>query len=117
LKSQQNLAVAARVASTIKDEIVKEIILDGRKIDTEEELHQFFKKEFDFPDYYGMNLNAFWDCLSEGFEEPTKVIWTNVGDSKKKFGINFVNDIINLFKKGKEFMKDDPIKFDYEIKD
>lgn len=28
------------------------------------DLHQRFKEALDFPDYYGMNLDAFWDCIS-----------------------------------------------------
>jgi len=94
---------------------MNKIILDGKKFNTERELHQFFKKQLDFPDYYGMNLNAFWDCLSEGFEEPTKIIWINVEDSKKNLGVNFVKDVIDLLEKGKNFLKDEVVKFDYKI--
>ena len=76
---------------------MKEIILDGKKINTKEELHKFFKNELDFPNYYGMNLNAFWDCLTEGFEKPTKIIWINIEDSKKKLGEDFVSAVLDLF--------------------
>ena len=27
------------------------------------ELHKVLKETFDFPDYYGANLDALWDCL------------------------------------------------------
>lgn len=27
------------------------------------ELHKVLKETFDFPDYYGENLDALWDCL------------------------------------------------------
>ena len=27
------------------------------------ELHDVLKKAFGFPDYYGKNLDALWDCL------------------------------------------------------
>lgn len=29
------------------------------------QIHQILKREFDFPDYYGENLDALWDCLSD----------------------------------------------------
>ena len=29
------------------------------------EIHPIIQKALDFPDYYGCNWSAFWDCLSE----------------------------------------------------
>ena len=29
------------------------------------EMHFIIKKELDFPDYYGCNWSAFWDCLTD----------------------------------------------------
>ena len=95
---------------------MKEIVLDGKKIDTVDELHIFLKKELDFPNYYGMNLDALWDCLTDGFAEPTKIVWINIDDSKKKLGRNVVDLVIDIFKEGKEYMKDYRIEFDYEVK-
>ena len=28
------------------------------------DLHKRFADALEFPDYYGMNLDAFWDCIS-----------------------------------------------------
>ena len=39
--------------------------LDFSKIKYLGEAHQIIKKEFDFPDYYGENWYAFWDCLTD----------------------------------------------------
>lgn len=41
------------------------VILDARKLGTKESAHPYLKKVFDFPDYYGNNLDALYDCLSE----------------------------------------------------
>ena len=40
-------------------------ILDARKLDQRETAHAYLKKVFSFPDYYGNNLDALYDCLSE----------------------------------------------------
>lgn len=40
-------------------------IIDFQKIKTPDDLHEYFKTEFAFPDYYGMNWDAFWDCMTE----------------------------------------------------
>ena len=40
-------------------------ILDFTDTETMFELHETIKKELDFPDYYGANMDAFWDCLTD----------------------------------------------------
>lgn len=41
------------------------VILDARKLGEKEEAHRYLKNIFSFPDYYGANLDALYDCLSE----------------------------------------------------
>ena len=36
-------------------------------------MHLLFKDVLDFPDYYGCNWDALWDCLSEMYGEPIHV--------------------------------------------
>ena len=40
------------------------IILDFTECKYLGELHKILKKKFGFPEYYGENLSALWDCLS-----------------------------------------------------
>ena len=39
------------------------MILDGKLIN--EDGHDYLSKSLDFPDYYGKNLDALYDCLCE----------------------------------------------------
>ncbi len=43
--------------------------------------HKYLKEVFDFPDYYGANLDALYDCLSE--MEDTEVILINMNEANR----------------------------------
>lgn len=53
---------------------MKEIIIDCLYISDKEQLHNTLAKELKFPDWYGENLDALYDCLTSIFEEITIII-------------------------------------------
>lgn len=52
---------------------MQEILIKGIEFDTPREVHEFLAAELDFPAYYGNNLSALYDVLTDICEE-TKVI-------------------------------------------
>ena len=50
---------------------MKIVILDGSKIKNVSDLHDTFSESLGFPAYYGRNLDALYDLLSETGEEIT----------------------------------------------
>ena len=44
---------------------MREIILDARELVEKEPAHIYLAEMFEFPDYYGRNLDALYDCLTE----------------------------------------------------
>ena len=50
-----------------------EVYLDGRALDSREALHQALSALLAFPAYYGKNLDALHDCLTD-LNEPTELI-------------------------------------------
>jgi len=63
-----------------------DIIIEGEKIETLEELHLFLKESLAFPEYYGMNLDALWDMLTCWVELPLTISWKNYQLSEKILG-------------------------------
>ena len=44
---------------------MKEIILQGYLLMDSERAHSYLAEELEFPDYYGGNLDALYDCLMD----------------------------------------------------
>ena len=45
--------------------MVKNVILDCENLLQKEQAHLYLAQMLDFPDYYGKNLDALFDCLTE----------------------------------------------------
>lgn len=74
---------------------MKTIILDGEKMTSVENTHQYLATKLDFPKYYGKNLDALWDILST-VSEPVLIKLVN----REKL-INYLGDyaasLISIF--------------------
>lgn len=44
---------------------MEERIIDCTQIETREDLHRIFRETLSFPEWYGSNLDALYDCLTE----------------------------------------------------
>ncbi len=88
-------------------------ILDLTDCDSYTDLHQRIKKDLGFPEYYGENLDAFWDSLSCDCEKDfVTVIGANsVSEDLKPT----VKQIIEMLEENKEAWKNSSCPFDYEV--
>ncbi|OAZ60528.1 putative ribonuclease inhibitor YrdF [Bacillus siamensis] len=77
------------------------VIIDGKDITSTEALHRILKDKLDFPDYYGENLNALWDCLTGWIEYPLTLVWKNFDVSQKALGSD-ADDVLELFQEAQE---------------
>lgn len=41
------------------------IVLDSARMGTRREAHEYLKEQLSFPEYYGKNLDALYDCLTD----------------------------------------------------
>ena len=51
---------------------IREVRIIGARCTSQDALHEFVAKKLGFPDYYGANLAALADCLSE-MGEPCRI--------------------------------------------
>jgi len=93
------------------------IIIDGRDIHTESDVHSILAEMMGFGPYYGRNLDSLWDRLSTDIERPRKITWHHSDLSKKRLGERF-DQIIQIFERTKQqdikFCCED--KFEYFLK-
>lgn len=61
-------------------------VLEGRSMTTRDDLHDALSKALDFPNYYGRNLDALWDCLTGWIDVPVTVVWKDYSASKEALG-------------------------------
>lgn len=51
---------------------MRKIILDTEQMRSQPQLHQYLREALQLPAYYGANLDALYDCLTE-LSEPTEL--------------------------------------------
>ena len=77
------------------------------------ELHQRFQEALDFPNHYGKNLDAFWDCINRECDVDfvTIVGCESVAEDLKPT----LRKILDMFEENKKYWADKDYVFDYEI--
>lgn len=78
-----------------------------------DELHQRIQDALNFPDYYGKNLDAFWDCISCDCDVDFVSI---VGSSEVDDDLKpTLEKILAMFEENKQEWANTDCPFDYEI--
>jgi len=92
---------------------MKKTTLDFTNCKNLYDLHNRIQESLNFPDYYGKNLDAFWDCLNRDCDVNyvTVVGSENVAAELKPT----MKTILELFEENKKFWAESTDPFDYEI--
>lgn len=64
---------------------MKKLILDGDKITSLSDVHDLFSTELEFPSFYGRNLDALYDCLTD-VSEKTEITVRNFAKLEYELG-------------------------------
>ena len=86
--------------------------LDFRDVEHFLEVHYIIKTELDFPDYYGCNWSAFWDCLTDMRGRPIHIEILGLDVVERKFSDMAVK-MVEILKCLKHYNND---KYAHEIK-
>ena len=65
-----------------------EVIIKGSLIKNIDDFHKTIKRQLNFPDYYGENLDALWDCV-RCIDPPCSVIWEDHKLSREYLSVYF----------------------------
>ena len=82
-----------------------EYVVDFSKVNYYLEMHAVIEKSLDFPDYYGCNWSAFWDCLTDMYGDPIYIKIIGLEVIERKFG-DAAEKMIGILKEFKHFNND-----------
>ena len=92
---------------------MKKVVLDISGCKHLHELHRKIKVALDFPDYYGENLSAFWDCINRECDADfVTVVGSSTVDPQLK---PTMSAIIEMLEENKQYWANTDCPFDYEI--
>ena len=69
------------------------------------EMHAVIKESLDFPDYYGCNWDACWDCLRDMYGDPIHIEIVGFENIRKNFE-SAAEKMIKILKKFKHYIND-----------
>ena len=80
--------------------------LDFTNVKYYRQIHEIIKKELDFPDYYGGNWDAFWDCITDMVgDDPMHIEIIGIDVIRNKFD-DTADMIINILRDVKHYNHD-----------
>lgn len=69
------------------------------------EMHFTIREGLEFPDYYGCNWSAFWDCLTDMYGDPIYIEIIGLEVIERKFGAP-AKKMIEILKRFKHYAND-----------
>ena len=84
-------------------------IIDFTNVKYYLEMHYVIKEALDFPDYYGCNWSAFWDCLTDMYGDIINIRIIGIDVIKNKFddAAEKMIEILKWFKHYSHYFEDD----------
>ncbi len=81
-------------------------IIDLTDVKTYYEFHFAIRDSLNFPDYYGCNWDAFWDCLTDMVGRPVNMEIRGFDIFVKRFGAEFSDEMLEILDEFKHYNND-----------
>lgn len=80
-----------------EDKRVEYVEISLEDIKTPKELQKKLKENLDFPDFYGMNWNAFWDAITGLVVLPEKIVFLGWDELENSLPLeaNILKELLN----------------------
>ena len=87
----------------------KKYTIDFSNVKYYMEMHKIIQVSLNFPDYYGCNWDAFWDCLTDMYGEAIYIEIIGFDVIERKFGdaATKITSILRRFKHYEESFEND----------
>ena len=79
--------------------------VDFSEVENYMDIHEVLKRDLEFPDYYGGNLDALNDCLTDMLSEISFIQMKGFEDLDKRFDGSF-SEILQIFKRTRHLYND-----------
>ena len=86
--------------------MMRELWVRGKEFDSLVEVHDFLKSQLDFPEHYGKNLSALYDCLTDIGEDTRIVIdWEQVEEDELLDGLERIAEVMQDAQEENEYLE------------
>ena len=82
-----------------------------KNVKTIQMLHEELKDALCFPEHYGMNMDALWDCITCDIETPATIMIDGITslpedlENEKNIFIEIMSDSVEWYKKANKVLK------------
>ena len=85
---------------------VKKYTINFTEVNYYLEMHAVIWQALEFPDYYGCNWSAFWDCLTDMYGDPIHIEIIGLDVIERKFGADTTQKMLDILKRFKHYRND-----------
>ncbi|MFC9708843.1 barstar family protein [Paenibacillus sp. NPDC056933] len=84
---------------------MKTIVIHGKDIHGQEELHDVLQERLELGPSYGRNLDALWDCLTGFVSMPLTIQWIDFDTSRKYLG-EYADRLLDVMQEAEEELEE-----------
>ena len=85
----------------VMDNKTTKYVIDFKNVESYFDMFEIISTALDFPDYFGNNWDAFWDCITAFLGRPTHIEILGLDVVERQFGIDTAQTMLQILKRFK----------------